>query len=277
MNEATFLELKKVFKYNELDKNKLMQIKFQVEPVYADHIDIMMEKTEYIGLNFKKFTAIENVTKDELVITFLLFVCKHFNNIKIYHTFITPYSNMVYDWMFLYKYTIYSVLSLIYNKKFTTADYISLDETILLLNKGYPDALRLLMKKLNLLSQDVKYEAEEDFKHNTNYHAQIYGPFVWRFLHFMAEAMDLRKNFDTEKQIWKEFTLYHLQRTLKCTICINHYKTLTLKYNERLKSSSNLPDTWYILHNDVNELLEKPKYNISDFKRDREVMQKMLE
>lgn len=192
------------------------------------------------------------------------------------HTFAKPYSNMIYDWMFLYKYVIYSVLALVYNKQLTTLDYLSIDETMLLLNKGHPDAIRMLMKKLNLLSQDIMYEAEMDFKNNLKYDAQIYGPFVWRFLHLMAEAMDLRKNFNVEKQIWKEFTLYHLKRLLRCSICYHHYETLTMKYNEQLKSFSNLPDTWYNLHNDVNESLGKPKYSMVEFNLDREVMQKML-
>lgn len=276
MNEATFLELKNAFQHDELNAKKLMQVKFQIEPLYADHLDYIMQNKKVIGLDYKKFLNVKNVTKDELVITFLLFICKHLNLIKLTHTFAQPYSNMIYDYMFLYKYIIYSVLSLAYNKQFTAVDYLSLDETILLLNKGHSDAIRLLMKKLNILSKDVKYEAEQDFKNNLNYDPQIYGPFVWRFLHLMAEAMDLRKDFNVEKQIWKEFTLYHLKRLLRCSICNHHYETLSVKYNEQLKSYSNLPNTWYTLHNDVNELLSQPKYSMADFNRDREVMQKML-
>lgn len=276
MNEATFLELKNAFQHNELNVNKLMKIKFQIEPLYADYLDYIMHNSKEIGFDHKRFSNVKNVNKDELVITFLLFICKHFNFIKMSHTFAKPYSNMIYDWMFLYKYVIYSVLALVYNKQLTTLDYLSIDETMLLLNKGHPDAIRMLMKKLNLLSQDIMYEAEMDFKNNLKYDAQIYGPFVWRFLHLMAEAMDLRKNFNVEKQIWKEFTLYHLKRLLRCSICYHHYETLTMKYNEQLKSFSNLPDTWYNLHNDVNESLGKPKYSMVEFNLDREVMQKML-
>ena len=277
MNEATFMNLKNAFLYNEIDLSSLIPIKFQLEPMYVDVLNSIIQNTTKINFDYKKFTELKNVTKDEIVITFLLFIQKQVNSMKLFHTFRKPYSNEIYDWIFLYKSLIYSVLSLVYNKKFTAVDFLSLDEAMLSINMGHPDTNRMLMKKMKLLSQDVKYDAETDFSHNHSYDADIYGPFVWRFLHLMAEAVDLRKGFDIEKQIWQDFTLYHLRRTLRCPICSHHYKMSIVKYKEQLKSSSDLPETWFNLHNDVNELLHKPKYNAADFKQDRELMKRMLD
>lgn len=279
MNPEVFSTLKKAFKYQQYDEGKLKQIKTSATPIIAEQIDYITSNVpQTVEFEYQKFQSLRDCPeyKDELVITFLLYIGKQFNFEKLIHTFAKPFTNCIYNWLFLYKTVIYVVISLMYNKKWSVHEILDLDKTMLLLNEGHPESLRQLMGTLQVLSSDKKYEAETNYMDIRKWSSVQYGPFYWKMLHFMAEALELRKNLKLEKGLWKDFTLYQLHRTLRCIFCIEHYNHLVSKHEKSLKDSTNYPNLWFDIHNEVNELLKKMPYSKVDFERDRIIMRKLL-
>lgn len=278
MNRETFSIIKKALHFGEYDLDKLKLLKSQVEPVVAEQIELITEKGKNVKFDYKKFLSIEPSPeyKDELVITFLLFVGKTLNIQKLIHMFHKPFSNCIYNWICVYKMCIYSVLSLMYDKKFTVSDMLELEKAVLLLNNGHSEALRQFMKHLNVLSKDVIYESEKNYILFRYLDNTMFGPFVWRMMHFMAEAVVMRKKYSIETQLWMDFTLFQLDITFPCFMCSEHYRSLVQKYSEELKDVNDYPKTWFKLHNDVNVQINNRNYSEVDFERDRKVMQKML-
>lgn len=279
MNQETFSIIKKAIQFGKYDLDTLKNLKSRVEPAVAEQIELIIsEKKSDIKFNYKKFLSVDPTPeyKDELVITFLLFVGKMANVQKLIHVFHKPFSNCVYNWLCAYKMCIYSVLSLMYNKKFTVTDMVELDKTMLSLNNGHSEALRQFMKHLNVLSTDAVYEAEKNYIVFRGLDNTMFGPFVWRTMHFMAEAVTMRKKHSIETQLWMDFTIFQLGQTFPCFICAEHYKSLVKKYSEELRDVNDYPKTWFKLHNDVNVELNNRNYSEADFAEDRKVMQKML-
>lgn len=279
MNLESFSILKQAFKSQKFDEKELKDIKRHVDPIIAEHIDYVTQNVDKIvGLDYKKFLTIKNTLeyKDEVVITFLLFIGKYINFEKLSHTFVKPFSDSIYYWLSLYKCVIYVIISLMYNKKFTVNDMLLLDQTILMFNEGHPDAIRQFMISIQVLKTNKPFEAEINYIHNRKLSADQYGPFYWRTLHFMAEAYDLRSGFNEEKKLWKEFVLYALHRTLRCSICSDHYKKMVNKYRKELNESNCYSKVWFDLHNDVNIEVGKQPYSEKEFDDDKTIMQKLL-
>lgn len=279
MNSLLFSTLKRAFKSQNFDERELKKLKARVNPIIAEQIDYVTQNVEKIvGLDYEKFQTINDSAeyKDELVITFLLFIGKYIHIEKLAHTFIKPYSDSIYYWLCLYKCVIHSVISLLYDKKFTTNDMLLLDETILLFNDGQPDAIRRFMTSIKIIKSKQPVEAETNYIHNRKLTADQYGPFYWRMLHFMAEAFDVRTGFEEEKALWRDFILLALSKTLRCSICSEHYKRMITKYSESLKNSTNYSKVWFDLHNDVNLELGKPSYTETQYEQDKIIMQKIL-
>lgn len=277
MNVETFSIFKRALLSNEYDLNTLKQIKTHVEPLFAKEIDLLTEGKKEVRFNYKHFLTIKDCPeyKDELVITFLLFIGKEVGVQKLIHMVLKPFGNNIYNWMIMYKVLIYTVLSLIYNKKFTNNDMLELDQTVLLLSDGHVGALRQFMKKLNILNEDVVYDAETHFIDFRKLDNEMFGPFIWRMIHFMAEAVSMRKNaFEDETKLWIEFTEFLLHRTLPCYFCAEHYKEVKKKHD--IGDVKNYSEIWYKLHNDVNLKLKNQIYPQMDFERDRKLMQKLL-
>lgn len=282
MNNETFKILKRAHK-NIADEHELKRIKnIMPNPLMTNQINILLQNIN-INENFEyfvnKFSKIENnpMYKDELIITYLLFIGKILNNTLLIHTFYTPQSQTIFYWISLYKHIVFSIITLMYNKKFTDENWLDLDIMVNQLNEGYSDSIRKFLNKLQVLSiPNEPLEIETKYPELIIITADKFGPFYWRILHFMAEAIHLRKNVSMAKFIWKEFTVYSLHRTLYCSICKEHYKSVAEKYKNELQNSSDYPKLWFNIHNYVNKNIQKTEYSESEFEKDRSIMQNLL-
>lgn len=283
MDRQTYKILKQAHR-NNIDEQELKQIEISSlpNPLMKDRVNLLLGNVN-INIKFsdlaRKFSSIENSVayKDELVITFLLFLGKILNNSLLLHVFYVPQSQNIFNWILLYKRITYSIVTLLYNKKFTDEDFLCLDDMIYKLNEGYYDSVRNFLNKMKLLTLSAEpLEIEKKYSELIVITADDFGPFYWRVLHFMAEAINLRKHASLAKSIWKEFVLYSLHRTLLCSICKEHYKTVAEKFKQELQNSADYAKLWFTIHNHVNKSLNKTEYSIAEFEKDQSIMKNLL-
>lgn len=284
MNRQTFKVLKEAHK-NNVNPEELRRIKWSEQtPLITNHVNLFLNNTNRnVNVKFSnivsKFSSLENTSayKDELVITYLLFLGKILNNTLLSHMFFVPQSQSIFNWILLYKRVVYSIITLIYNKRFTDEDWLYLDDMVYQLNEGSSNSVRTFLKQIRVLSiSNEPVEMETKYADLLYITSDDFGPFYWRMLHFMAEAINLRKNAVLAKSIWKEFTIYSLHRTLLCSLCQNHYKNVVEKYSNELQNTSNYSNLWFDIHNYVNKFLNKFEYSKSEFEKDQSIMQNLL-
>lgn len=282
MNRETYKILKRAHR-NEIDETELKKIKL-VSPIMKNRLRLILGEVD-IHVDFskvrQKFSKLENTPtyKDELVITYLLFLGKILNNLFLSHVFILPQSQAIFNWIALYKKIVYSIVVLMYNRKLTEEDWMDLDDMVCELNEGHFQSVRNFLNKLKVLtlSQEDVLDMEAKYDDIFSINSDDFGPFYWQMLHFMAEAMDVRKNAELAKTIWKEFTVYLLDRTLLCSICKHHYKESVIeKYKPELLKSSNYAHLWFEIHNQVSKAIQKLEYPKSRYEKDGQVIRDLL-
>lgn len=281
MEKETFKTLKRAHK-NGATYEDLKRIKLNT-PIMKTRTKLLLGELD-MNPNFSnltsRFSKIESsqIYKDELVINYLLFFGKILNSHLLMHIFFAPQSYAIFNWILLYKKIVYSIISLLYNKKLVDNDWINLDVMIYNLNEGYSDSVRHFLKELKLLtlSDDHKVEMEKKYDERFSVAPEEFGPLYWRIIHLMAEAVHLRKNADVAKNIWKDFMFYSFHRTLLCNICKGHFYNVVEKYKREFENCSDYSVLWFNIHNEVNKTLNKLEYSNSEFEKDRLIMHDLL-
>lgn len=146
MDRQTYKILKQAHRNNR-DGLKKINLSSLPNPLMKDRVNLLLRN---VNINTKfsdlalKFSSIENspAYKDELVITFLVFLGKILNNSLLLHVFHVPQSQSIFNWISMYKRITYSIITLLYNKKFTDEDFLAVDDMIYNLNEGYCDSIR---------------------------------------------------------------------------------------------------------------------------------------
>lgn len=98
-----------------------------------------------------------------------------------------------------------------------------------------------------------------------NIHPDLWGPGVWKFLHYVAFSYP-ESPLDEDKENIKQFLLY-LGKILPCEKCRNHFKghianrPLT---NDILNSRYNFIKWTIDLHNDVNRMNKKKELTFDE-------------
>lgn len=282
MDSRTFKILKRAHK-SYINEQELQKIKVLMpNPLMTDRINVILNNFNY-NTKFteiaSKFSKLENSSlyKEDLVITYLLFLGKIMNQTFLIHTFHAPQSQNIFNWIILYKNVVYFVITLLFNKKFTDEDWLYLDIMIYSLNEGYVDSVRNFLKKLKIVTSNNLVDLEKKYNEMILITSDDFGPFYWRIIHFMAEAIQSRKYGTLAKSLWREFTIYSLHRTLICSICQEHYKTVVKKYkNELENTNTNYANLWFNIHNFVNATLNKPEYSLEEFQKDQSIIQNLL-
>lgn len=281
MDRQTYKILKQAHRNNGDELNKI-NLSSLPNPLMTDRVNLLLGNVN-INTKFsdlvRKFSNIENspAYKDELVITFLIFLGKILNNSLLLHVFYVPQSQSIFNWILMYKGITYSIITLLYNKKFTDEDFFSMDDMIYKLNEGYCDSVRHFLKKMKLLTiSEEQLEIEKKYSELILITADEFGPFYWRILHFMAEAINLRKHASLAKTIWKEFVLYSLHRTLLCSICKEHYRKVSEKFQQELQTSTDYATLWFNIHNYINKSLNKAEYSTVEYEKDQSIMRNLL-
>ena len=281
MDRQTYKTLKRARKTN-VPPQEFEKLNISI-PITQYALNMFISDARYVTDFSKlspKFSNLEptHAYKDELVITYLLFLGKFLNNSFLQHVFIIPYSNGFFLWNNIYKKIVYVLITLLYNKKFSDEDWVNLEDMTYELNKGYSNSVRNFLKQMKILTISDEQTIEMESKYNGYFtiDSNEFGPFYWRIIHFVAEAFGVRKNAETAKAIWKEFTLYILYRTLLCSICKMHYKEIIDKYKNQLQNSTDYAMLWFDIHNEVNKKIEKPEYSKDSFEKDRKIMRSLL-
>lgn len=268
MNSQSFQVFKTALKSGVYDD--LKKIKHECDPYISEQIDYMSEEVNFnTQMDVGKFIRSE-YSKDELIVTFLLFLAKQFNIEKIKHIFYEPYTDCIFYWYNILKYTTFTLVTLIYDKNWSSEDFVLLDEMMLEINTGKPEAIRLFLNKVLNKNLDV-FDAERLFVYNRRLSSEEFGPFYWRIIHLMAEAMQSRKE-SFAKQFWREYVVYVLPKTLRCGACASHYLLILDRYKKDLLESDDYVNLWFKIHNEVN----KASFSESEFEKEREYMKKIL-
>lgn len=282
MDRGTYKILKRAFR-NDINETELKKIKVS-NPVLQSRIKYMLNEMNGDDIDgsflVTKFSKLENspTYKDELIITYLLFLGKIINNSMFIHTFYAPQSMGIFNWISAYKQVVYSIVNLLYNKKFVDEDWIELDNMIYSLNNGDSKSVRNFLAYMKVLSIDSDFKIDMETTYDQTFILRVdqFGPLYWRMLHFMAEATNVQKKAIFAKNIWKDYTINLLYRTLFCTICKEHYQKVVEKYRNELENSSDYATLWFDIHNNVNKTLNKPEYTQSEFQKDQLIMRELL-
>lgn len=280
MDSETYTAVKRAIKTSSLEP--LKKIRMDNIPLLEEQIGVLKSDIQWESLpKFERFLKVENSKsyRDELVFTFLLFTAKTMNRSKLHHIFVSPYSEMVYNWMLMYKYTVYSVVTLIYRKRWMDRELFFLDEMVLDTNQGRNDCLRLFLEKIKLIEtgSTTLFDCEKYYKYNWFMGPEVYGPFYWQMLHLMAEAFHVREGEKFAKELWRQFTVYSMHRTLRCPVCKYHYESMLVKRKDELLKNQHYAKLWFDIHNEVNVMLKKEEYSESQFEEDRKIRKAMLQ
>lgn len=297
MDHESYVIIKNAGIHNIVDSEKLHKIKMKVVPTVREKIDRYLNHTSIYdinpGINLHRFTDQFLATKspkdrlDEVVVTFLLFLANQLSQQKIIRSFLAHGAwESEYAWVMLFKWVVYSIFTLIYDvRRWTSEYYIYLDDTIIdLALNGDASALSRFAEKIGIqFESETPYLAEQHFTKFEYHNPMIFGPYYWRLLHFMAEAMAIRQDVNNNdvksaKKLWKQYLTETMHRTLQCIHCKLHYKDLLEHsgYKQKILDSEDeeFPKLWYELHNKVNYW--KNSYSEEDWKTDREFMKLAL-
>lgn len=240
---------------------------------------------------FRSVSARERL--DQTVVTFLLRVVSIVKMEMYNRAFTKPQSwSATLAWVGLLKECIYTVLTLAYDLRWTTEKLFRLDAAVLdCIHDGQPSTLRDLMQQsLGIrLSQEAPYEAELYFEKLCYLGANQFGPFFWRLLHWMAEAVQMRRddvltrpeNPDVAfaKDSWRRLVSGPLYRLLRCGICMAHLQAMVLKLETPLMDTdTDYPRLWYNIHNQVTaqKFQSGPPYSEEEYELDASFMRQAL-
>jgi GTP-sensing pleiotropic transcriptional regulator CodY len=89
-----------------------------------------------------------------------------------------------------------------------------------------------------------------------------WGPYGWKFIHFIALAYPINPSHDDKINYYNFFN--NLSNVLPCQLCIDNYKKHLMLYplNDIVLSSNDKLLKWSIdMHNEINKLNNKKIYN----------------
>lgn len=280
----------------DVNKNSLLESRNEVsDPFYQNLIDLIVEKnTPLVSWDNKPFTTefLSGSPLQRLDETFFAFVLriasiiKEESYIRIYQK---PESHQaVIAWNAMLRSVIVSGLALLYNVQWTPELLLKyLDPTLVkIFSQGDPLALRKLMINLGIkLAQDEPYPAENVFEKLNFLQISQFSAFYWRYLHWMSEADKLRGDDMTiYKNEWRELLKGPLYRTIRCGICMIHFKNM-VKENEKelLDLKGDLPRNMFTMHNKTHSMrrdnykfLQEPDYTEAQYEADAEFMRQAL-
>lgn len=208
--------------------------------------------------DFQKASPQQRLT--ETVMTFILRLVTIIKEETHMRTFRKPESYVaIQAWILLLKQVLYVTFTLLYNVRWTVELLFEMDYLIfVLLYEGNIDPLRSFMvNTLHIPATETITPAEQLHEKLNFLTTGQFGSSFWRYLHWMAEAMDLREATDhpdiaLAKQMWREIITHPLYRMLRCGICMHHLKAIV----EELKPQFLDPTTryrtlWFNIHNKV--------------------------
>lgn len=289
-----------------VDRGALLDVRFKETDPYiqrqilliANGLDSVYRWNPIPFQSEEFLNAPARVRLDQVVFTFLLRLAILTKQQLFYRVFRKPESfDALLAWENILKECIYCVVTLLYNAKWTSERMLKLNRLVLeLLHSGNEKALRIFLQKdmeINLATGEELTEAELHFSALGELHIHDYGSSTWRLLHWMAEAIDLRKddNSDvtTAKRLWRQMMLGPFYRILQCKICMNHLMAILVKLKDKLEDETTPYATlWFEIHNAVTAnknktfqindsyQLQELQYNVDSYSRDREFMHQAL-
>lgn len=243
--------------------------------------------------DFRSITARERL--DQTVLTFLLRLAVIVKEEMYMRSFRKPEScTVVIAWRDLLKECMFTVLTLAYNVRWTSEQFLQLDAVILdLLYVGRSAVLReFIENNLKITLKACPTEAERLYESLNFLNIAQFGSSFWRLLHWMAEAIEIRSpqnNPDVlvAKDCWKRLVSESLYRALRCNICMQHMKQLMLELKPQLFDDSvNYATLWFNIHNKVNMLkthqfqmyvgMKDSQYKEEDYNQDSVFMRQAL-
>ncbi|GBN65648.1 hypothetical protein AVEN_122870-1 [Araneus ventricosus] len=264
MRHKTFQTLRRAYLGNvELDSLSFAQSQ-EKDPLIQRYIDLATKKIDFhVEWNRLPFTSeFRSVPPrerlDETVLTFLLRAAAIVKDEFYRRSFGKPESSSVLiAWTGLLKQCMFSVLTLLYNVQWTSEKMFLLDNTILdLIHEGRAGALRDLFKSLDVpLARRDLTDAERHSDRLVFLHVGQFGSFFWRMIHWMGEAVNVKKEQDDPDvklaiRIWKNFALESMYRLLRCSICMMHLRMLTQELKSQLMDETvDYARLWYNIHN----------------------------
>lgn len=296
MKHHTYQTLYQAHLGNVNEKNLLEARAQETDPFYHNLIDLILEKKEIkvdwpINLftdTFRSGSPRERL--DETVFAFILRIVAINKEERYLRAFQKPESfDAVMAWEAILRRIILCTFALLYHVRWTPESIFTLLEpTVMeLLSGGHVFALRNLMTSLGIsLARETPYQAELHFEKLNFLHVGQYSSFYWRYLHWMAEAYHMRTKADMAfyKRQWLELLNESLYRTLRCGICMYHFRTMLNELKPQLiDPKTNFPKLWFDIHNRVHAqrreqytFLKEPDYSESEYEADRDFMLQAL-
>lgn len=294
MKHKTYQTLYQAHLGNVNQKDLLKAREEETDPFYHNLIDLILEKKDIkvdwpIDIFTDKFRAGSPRERlDETVFAFILRIVAINKEERYLRAFQKPESfDAVMAWEAILRRIVLCSLALLYNVRWTPETIFTLLEpTVMeLLSGGSVFALRKLMQSLGIsLARETPYQAELHFEKLNFLHVGQYSSFYWRYLHWMAEAYQMRKDMSFYKQQWLELLNESLYRTLRCGICMFHFRTMLKELKPQLTDpKTNFSKLWFDMHNRVHAqrreqypFLKEPDYTESEYASDRDFMLQAL-
>lgn len=265
----------------------------ETDEFYHYIIDVTLgQKTMNVDWNINLFTkdflsGSPREMLDETVFAFILRISS-INKEEMYiRSFRKPESFVcTIAWEHILRTIIVCTLALLYNVSWNDKLIFEyLDPTVLrILNGEGPIALRDLMKNVGIkLARETPYQAELEYEKLNFLHVGQYSSFFWRYLHWMAEAY-AKSDKKYYKKKYVELLLHSFFRTIRCGICMYHFRTLLEEFKTQLMDeNTDFPKLWFDWHNRVHtvrreqySLLKEPDYTESEYEKDRQFMLQAL-
>lgn len=246
------------------------KIDFVLQQRQVPRFDVSSFKSEFRNSNPK-------ARLDQVVFTTLLFFTDVKNNEDFKRTLTTPSSLTAASQCseHLLKIVIYAVLNLAYDVKWKAEHFFELDRCIRGLSTGKALHLREFCKSLGISVSPEIFPCEQEFT-NLHFHSKdVFGPYFWRLLHWIAEAFETRsETYEVvlAKSLWRDFIQSSMYRFLQCLYCMNHFLSILPEFKARIANSSEFAKIFYEMHNRVNQENYLPIYSESEFEEDRRFM-----
>jgi hypothetical protein len=93
----------------------------------------------------------------------------------------------------------------------------------------------------------------------------FWGPSLWKFIHCVAMTAPTPMTTENKKE-YKEF-FESLGNVLPCSICRNHYKEYIIDHPVNVTSRKQLVLWTLCIHNHINELNGKEKWDMETLRR----------
>lgn len=267
----------------------------ETDPFLHNLIDLILEKRPIrVEWDVTPFTDAFRTSSprqrlDETVFAFLLRLVAINKEERYLRTFQKPESqDAVMAWDALLRSLVTCTLALLYGVRWTAEQLLGhLEPAVFrLLSGSDASALRQLMQGVGIvLAQDEPYQAERHFEKLNFLHVGQYSAFYWRYLHWMAEAYTASRDVPElafYRRQWLDLINQSLYRTLRCGICMFHFRAMLKEVQPQLLTSD-FPRLWFDLHNRVHAqrreqypFLKEPDYTESEYAEDAEFMRQAL-